>query len=59
MKRPEAPCLFCCARALGCHTGCKPYKEFQKAIKEYREHITAQKIEENEMEELELKRFRK
>lgn len=59
MKRPEAPCLFCCARKLGCHANCEPYKEYQKASKEYREHITQQKIEENQLEEIEIKRFRK
>lgn len=59
MIRPESPCLFCCARKLGCHTDCKEYNEFTKACKEYREHITKQKVEENQMEEIELKRFRK
>lgn len=59
MKRPEAPCIFCCARKLGCHANCDQYKKYQKEQKEYREYITAQKVEENKLEEIEVKRFRK
>lgn len=59
MKEPEAPCLFCSERHLGCHTACDKYNKFKHDRKEYREHITKQKVEENQMEELELKRFRK
>lgn len=59
MKRPEAPCLFCCGRHLGCHAECEAYKEFEHARKEYREHITKQKVEENQMKEIEIKRFTK
>lgn len=58
MKRPEAPCIFCCARHLGCHVDCRAYKEYEHAQKEYRENISKQKIEENQLQEIEIKRFR-
>lgn len=59
MKRPEAPCISCNERHLGCHAECLKYKKYEHAQKKYREHITKQKVEENQMEEIEIKRFRK
>ena len=59
MKEPEAPCLFCDERHLGCHTECDKYKEFTYDRKVYRESITKQKIEENEITDIEIKRYRK
>lgn len=59
MKRPEAPCQFCCAREVGCHSTCEPYKEYVKAQKEYRESISAQKAEENKLEGMEVMRYKK
>ena len=59
MKRPEAPCLFCDERYVGCHIECAKYKEYQAKQQEYREHITQQKVEENKLEEIEVQRFRR
>lgn len=59
MREPEAPCLFCDERHVGCHTECDKYKAYTKERKAYREHITKQKVEENQLEEIELNRFRR
>lgn len=59
MKEPQSPCLFCDERHIGCHIGCGGYKLFKKQMEEYKEHITEQKIIENQMEAIEIKRFRK
>lgn len=59
MKIPEAPCISCNERRLGCHAECPKYKEYEHAQKKYREHVAEQKIAENILEEIEVKRFRK
>lgn len=59
MKRPDAPCLFCCARCVGCHSTCKPFKEYEKAQEEYRNYITEKKADENHLNEIEVMRHRR
>lgn len=59
MRIPESPCLDCKKRRVGCHATCKAYKEYECAQKEYREHVTKQKMEENELIGIEIQRFKK
>lgn len=59
MIRPESPCLFCTRRHIGCHTKCDKYNQYSKEQKEYREHISKQRFDDNEIETIEIQRFRK
>ena len=59
MKQPEAPCLFCDERELGCHVTCDKYRKYAKEQKKYREYITRQRLEEDDIEAIEIQRFRK
>lgn len=59
MKEPMPPCLYCCAREVGCHDKCKPYQEFKKELKTYKKKITEEKTQENVMEGIEINRYRR
>ena len=59
MKKPEAPCLKCEERKIGCHSICKRYIDYTVEQKRFREHVSAQKIENNALETIEVERYRK
>lgn len=37
MKKPQAPCLGCKDREVGCHSKCERYKEYAELAKKNRE----------------------
>lgn len=59
MKQPEAPCLSCGDRHLGCHSECDKYSDFVKKRREYMGHIKKQKTDENILQAIEINRFKR
>ena len=58
MKKPEAPCLFCDEKEVGCHIDCDKYKAFKKAQEEYNEVVKRGRLQDSTMRRVEIKRFR-
>ena len=59
MKKPEAPCLDCEKRYVGCHDKCDAYQDFKRLSAIYTETIKSIKINDIIMNEVEKQRFEK
>lgn len=59
MKEPQAPCLFCDEKQVGCHIECVKYNTYKKEHHKWSEIVKAEKIKEHSLQRIELNRYQK
>lgn len=59
MKEPEAPCLLCKERHVGCQGSCEKYNAYKSEHARWAEIVQKEKIKEHDMSRIEIKRYKK
>lgn len=59
MKEPQAPCLFCDEKHVGCHIECEKYNSYKEQHHKWSEAVKAEKTKEHELTRMEIERYRR
>ena len=59
MKEPQAPCLFCDDKKVGCHINCEKYNNFKIEHNNWNRTIQIEKNKEQNLRDIEIRRHTK